>query len=1157
MTQMNLLVLVQFLSLFFLVATQNDLPTCFPSQPWQLCQAVLTYPAAPYLPPSVIPTEGQATAIFQNTVTNNPFASPTCRERALVALCMTLFAKCDEGADNVRRLVPPCEEVCSAQDEFNCRGLIEDMFKAIVPTLNAQALTNPCETLFSDDADGRCILTTNGQLKCRGTTTATLAQCEAPRQFQCPAADACPFNVGVVNCLISPCAFATCAKYPTATCCDNYCGGCNRHWYIGSTRVNCEGGAYDGVNLDDIDLPTVSEGISDLSDLPLGGYQDATDYFFVETDRTLKEGFGTDNDFDDVKLTDYYYTDLTDFYYTDDVTDYFFRGDQTDFFGTDFFTDFTDGVADGPLLDTGVALDTGVSAIDAVQDPTDYLDYWPGPHDGVDAPYDGAYGFGNVNIDAILPDLPEDPIEQPDLNEEDAAWRDWLYHFYGSQLRDGEFGYYDALEWEEKIHYDRTKDMIMTIGLDIPNTRTIFGELIAYAVNDRNTALRFQPEQLHITGIRPVADLGIGSNLDQLERINLDMIRGYNIAEMNDFLPGPKSKAETQEAANGTSKWVKSEESLCDQFRFQTIPQIAVLFHITLVPKGNIVQTEELIRDIYTETTKLCDHADIPRESRFFIRRPSAGQCPCDRNALCLAPNVCECTFGYVGDGRNCFVDQCLTDPEDPTYGHYVDCRKLPSGVTQCPLRCEPGKYKTNDAFCLEGRWMRPLPTCTAPRCGDGRKNRDEEECDGDDIPVSTCSAYSSKFTSGVVLCTPGCKLDLLDCRGCGDGIVNQPTEECDLRDVPLRLCHLYDSRYWGGIMTCNADCTYNHNFCWTKYCGDGRINQDSEECDGSHRPAELCAVYNPVEYTAGSLRCNADCTLNYESCTRKFCGDGRKNRPEEQCDRFDLVTTDCRDISDSFIDGVVTCDQNCKIDISQCRADPKCGNNAIDQREEECDGIAFPGGAMTCAQFDSKYWSGNLRCRDDCTMNLNDCREPVCGDDAVNLFAEECDGTDSFTECSQLDPKWIWGKLTCTDGCTYDTSACIQRPNTTNQCRRAFEKRLDNHWLADCRARDRCNCINDALLEMIDYDCCNEDVIAVCKEFAAVRDRCDPQQCHCHRAMYGVCPTLMTCPETFVNENCESRSPDDDCTVPNCPNHSELDMLLHGCFFIHRSDAV
>src|SRR5439155_1527886 len=101
--------------------------------------------------------------------------------------------------------------------------------------------------------------------------------------------------------------------------------------------------------------------------------------------------------------------------------------------------------------------------------------------------------------------------------------------------------------------------------------------------------------------------------------------------------------------------------------------------------------------------------------------------------------------------------------------------------------------------------------------------------------------------------------------------------------------------------------------------CGDNRVNQATEQCDGAASAA--CPG-----------RCRADCTCQ----PLPRCGDGTLNQPSEVCDGAD----------DS------ACPGRCRVDCT-C-APPRCGDNLVDQAGEECDGTTSP----ACPG----------RCRTDCT---------------------------------------------------------------------------------------------------------------------------------------------------------------------------------------------
>ncbi|XP_077979849.1 uncharacterized protein LOC144435157 [Glandiceps talaboti] len=65
----------------------------------------------------------------------------------------------------------------------------------------------------------------------------TIAQV-LPGDLQIPT---CPDGSTPVQCIIDPCAIASCEAYPEAECRSNYCGGCNAEFYIAGRKVECDG----------------------------------------------------------------------------------------------------------------------------------------------------------------------------------------------------------------------------------------------------------------------------------------------------------------------------------------------------------------------------------------------------------------------------------------------------------------------------------------------------------------------------------------------------------------------------------------------------------------------------------------------------------------------------------------------------------------------------------------------------------------------------------------------------------------------------------------------------------------------------------------------------------------------------------------------------
>jgi hypothetical protein len=98
---------------------------------------------------------------------------------------------------------------------------------------------------------------------------------------------------------------------------------------------------------------------------------------------------------------------------------------------------------------------------------------------------------------------------------------------------------------------------------------------------------------------------------------------------------------------------------------------------------------------------------------------------------------------------------------------------------------------------------------------------------------------------------------------------------------------------------------------------------------------------------------------------------------------------------------------------------DPVCGDG-VAETGEACDGADFAG--LTCASFDQP--TGELACKDDCTLDVSGCRAPdVCGDGRLDA-EEACDGED-FGALTCASFGFDAGTLTCTPTCTIDVTTC------------------------------------------------------------------------------------------------------------------------------------
>ncbi len=151
----------------------------------------------------------------------------------------------------------------------------------------------------------------------------------------------------------------------------------------------------------------------------------------------------------------------------------------------------------------------------------------------------------------------------------------------------------------------------------------------------------------------------------------------------------------------------------------------------------------------------------------------------------------------------------------------------------------------------------------------------------------------------------------------CGDGLVNLPWEACD-GQVPAGLsCE--GLGLGPGTLACSSQCTLVTSACEAApTCGDGVRNQLFEICDGSDLGGESCVSQG---YSAGNLACDASCgAFDNSACTSTpACGDGLINQPSEECDFPDLGGLTCDALG--LGTGLLGCGSTCELDIAACDA--------------------------------------------------------------------------------------------------------------------------------------------------------------------------------------------------------------------------------------------
>ncbi|RDV37840.1 hypothetical protein DV096_12050 [Bradymonadaceae bacterium TMQ3] len=199
--------------------------------------------------------------------------------------------------------------------------------------------------------------------------------------------------------------------------------------------------------------------------------------------------------------------------------------------------------------------------------------------------------------------------------------------------------------------------------------------------------------------------------------------------------------------------------------------------------------------------------------------------------------------------------------------------------------------------------------------------------------------------------------------------------------------------------------------------CGDNTINQASETCDGANLNGQTCITQG---FDGGTLACSDSCGFDTSACVMNpVCGDAEVNQASEECDGADLNGQTC--ITQGFDGGTLACNTSCGLDTSACAMNPVCGDADVNQVSEECDGIDLNGETCITQGFDG----GTLACNTSCGLDTSACvMNPICGDNAVNQTSESCDGSDLGGEsCTSLG--FGSGTLSCANTCDFDTTAC------------------------------------------------------------------------------------------------------------------------------------
>lgn len=280
-----------------------------------------------------------------------------------------------------------------------------------------------------------------------------------------------------------------------------------------------------------------------------------------------------------------------------------------------------------------------------------------------------------------------------------------------------------------------------------------------------------------------------------------------------------------------------------------------------------------------------------------------AASCTWDRSAACA--------IGKCGDGSKQSGESCDDGQNNGKYGYCrTDCSDLGQycgdNIKNGPEQCDAGG--NNGAYGSGCSWDCKKP---GPSCGD-KIIQSQEQCDGNSETKKTYAsgaACADTSVNGVSYPTQSTRTcdeitcvwnNWSDCEpagSCGNS-VKEGTEPCDAGMAA------------GTSGSCVMDAANNYS-CKTAVCGDGYLRAGYEACDSGAKNGSPCAA-------AYGLTCNyCSTSCNTATVTGGYCGDGKKNGPED-CEGSDFGGLTCADFA-LYGGNLLKC-SSCKIDISGCK---------------------------------------------------------------------------------------------------------------------------------------------------------------------------------------------------------------------------------------------
>jgi hypothetical protein len=389
------------------------------------------------------------------------------------------------------------------------------------------------------------------------------------------------------------------------------------------------------------------------------------------------------------------------------------------------------------------------------------------------------------------------------------------------------------------------------------------------------------------------------------------------------------------------------------------------------------------------------------------------------------------------------FIGTCVRDSAGNFNWNYVDCY---GSTSYCDSLTSAGSCTVK---CVQCRTDSQCPNPILPKCVNNvcvRQNSTNSNCsatqcnDNNPCTVDYCSPTLGcvyKIATGVACTSDGnvCTTDV--CSANGACVHN-----------PIAGCCTSDSQCSVGQVCSNNVCVSS-----TPVCGDNKVNQATEKCDGADLNGATCTSILGSGYT-GTLRCSSRCIFDTSLCvlSTSTCGDGICNNGEtcancpvdcgpcvEQCSS----SVPCPS-GQSCVNGVcVAIGKPCLVDATKCNLDwkvPVCGTTVPsgDGLQELCEipgnrsgsisaGFSFNNGSCANVSLCTNGCS-NGACVKPCSDSDGGINFTIKGEVTTNVGGGVQISIDYCDNSATLNESYCEGNIakTITHDCGMENKVCV-----------------------------------------------------------------------------------------------------------------------------------